>query len=426
MWRSTSIFFQINLLFIFAFISFLAVAIFYVKIQPGLESIKQYNVIVGAIGRMKQFNASMIEIRAFLEEENFHEVHITESMKKKIIANTPTPKLGSFNINVIQDGNDILITLRTTKDFIVYQDSITSSWSKYHTITILGAIILIVIYITLMRRLLPLNRIKTELTNMTRENVLTQIEYGANNHDEIGELVREFNRCIIKLNALGESRTLFLRSIMHELKTPITKGRIVAEMLQDDKQKQRLCNVFERLNSLIDELARIEQLASKNYSVKKKEILLVDLMQEVMKMLLIDPNNQDIIILHHNNDLLKIDLNLFSLSVKNLVDNAIKYSTDSKVIIESSKNNLIIKNRGEPLKLDINEYFKPYFKDIKNPLSQGFGLGMYIIKTTLDTQNFDLQYRYEDGYHIFTICNCIVESFCQLPEAKVITNTNKT
>ena len=36
------------------------------------------------------------------------------------------------------------------------------------------------------------------------------------------------------------SRQLFLRTIMHELKTPIGKGRIVSEMIEDDTQKEQI------------------------------------------------------------------------------------------------------------------------------------------------------------------------------------------
>lgn len=413
MWRSTSIFIQISILFAIAFASFLAVSLFYVKIQPGLESIKQYNVIVGAIGKMRQYNASMEGIRSFLEEENFYEVPITDSIRDKM-NQEPPPHAGSFSVSVIQDGNDIFIVLRTKQDFIVYQDPIAFNWSKYHMLTFIGALILVVIYITLMKRLMPLNHIKQEIAIMAKTNEIKPITWGANNQDEVGELVREFNNSVTRLNAVSEARTLFLRAIMHELKTPITKGRIVAEMVADDKQKLRLCNVFERLNSLIDEFAKIEQLASKNYMTKKSQILLHDVVQEAMCMLLIDPSNQDSITFMHHNDLIKADFHLFTLCIKNLLDNGLKYSTDSKVIIESKGRDLMIKNRGDKLKLDVNEYFKPYFKDIKNPLSQGFGLGMYIIKTTLDTQNFELQYLYEDGYNIFTIKNCIVENFCKL------------
>lgn len=413
MWRSTSIFIQISILFAIAFASFLSVSLFYVKIQPGLESIKQYNAIVGAIGKMRQYNASTEGIRSFLEEENFYEVPITDSIREKI-NQEPPPNEGSFSVSVIQDGKDIFIALRTNKDFIIYQDPIAFNWSKYHMLTLIGALILVVIYITLMKRLMPLNHIKQEISAMAETNEIRPITWGAKNHDEIGELVREFNNSVTRLNAISEARTLFLRSIMHELKTPITKGRIVAEMVVDDKQKLRLCNVFERLNSLIDEFAKIEQLASKSYITKKSQISLKDVMWKAMHMLLIDPSNQDSITLMHHNDLIKADFHLFTLCIKNLLDNGLKYSTDSKVIVESSGRDLVVRNRGERLKLDVNEYFKPYFKDMKNPLSQGFGLGMYIIKTTLDTQNFELQYLYENGYNIFTIKNCIVESFCKL------------
>ncbi|RDU66376.1 sensor histidine kinase [Helicobacter didelphidarum] len=425
MWRSTSIFFQISLLFACALISFLAVAFFYGKIQPSLESIRQYNTIVSAISKMRQFNASLNDIRWFLEEENFHELDLTEEEKARFISNTQIPKIGGFNISVIQEDDNIFIALRTQKDFIIYQDPIIFSWSKYSAITILGATILVVIYIMLMKRLIPLNHIKSEIINMTRDNVFRKITHGENNQDEIGEVVREFNRSIAKINAVDESRMLFLRSIMHELKTPITKGRIVAEMVTNDKQKQRLCSVFERLNTLINEFAKIEQLASKNYNVQKTEILVTDMINEVMNMLLIDQNNQNIITLNHHNDLIKADFDLFALSIKNLVDNAIKYSEDSKVIIETNRNDISIKNKGEPLKLNINEYFKPYFKDIKNPLSQGFGLGMYIIKSTLEAQNFDLSYKYENGYNTFIIHNCIIENFCILQKNDTHTIKNK-
>lgn len=416
MWRSTSIFIQISILFAIAFASFLAVSLFYVKVQPGIESIKQYNIIVAAIGKMRQYNASMEGIKRFLEEENFYEVPITEYMQERI-AQEPAPHPGSFSVSVIQDGNDIFIALRTMDNFVVYQDPIAFNWSKYHMLTFMGALILVIIYITLMKRLMPLSHIKNEIAIMANENEIRPIVWGSKNQDEIGELVREFNHSVEKLKAVGEARTLFLRSIMHELKTPITKGRIVAEMVIDSKQKQRLCGVFERLNSLIDEFAKIEQLASKNYMTKKIEIPLREIVKEAMQMLLIDSNNNDHIVFLHHDDLVKVDFHLFTLCIKNLLDNGIKYSIDSKVIIESRAKDLVIKNKGEKLKLNVNEYFKPYFKDIKNPLSQGFGLGMYIVKTTLDTQNFELEYLYEDGYNMFIIKDCIVENFCRLDNA---------
>lgn len=414
--RRSSILFQVGILFAFAFASFLAVSIFYVKIQLDLESIAQYNSIVNSIGKMKQFNANINEIRSFLEEQGFREIMPSESFKNKIIESSQKPIPGSLNINITQENKNIFITLHTTRYFIVYHDNIDLSWTKYHAIIILGSIVLVLVYIAIINRLMPIRRIKEELISMVKNQNIQKIVCATNHHDEIGDLVREFNHIVDKLQSNQKSRMLFLRSIMHELKTPITKGRIVAETINDEKKQSQLCNVFERLNSLINELAKIEELASKNYNIQKKEFLLVDLIAEVEDILLADRSTQDKIIINHNNDLIKADFDLFALVVKNLVDNGLKYSTDSKVIINVTKKDIIIKNKGNSLALDINEYFKPYLKDIKNPLSQGFGLGMYIVKSALDAQNLELSYKYEEEYNIFTIHNCIVESFCVSPK----------
>ena len=49
----------------------------------------------------------------------------------------------------------------------------------------------------------------------------------------------------------------------------------------------------------------------------------------------------------------------------------------------------------------------PFFKNDKNPQSQGLGLGLYIIKNTIERQGLQLLYAYEEGYHIFRIKGAI-------------------
>ena len=60
-----------------------------------------------------------------------------------------------------------------------------------------------------------------------------------NADDEIANVAIEFNNAVCKIRELIRSRQLFLRTIMHELKTPIGKGRIISEMVQDEMQKSR-------------------------------------------------------------------------------------------------------------------------------------------------------------------------------------------
>ena len=98
----------------------------------------------------------------------------------------------------------------------------------------------------------------------------------SNNQDEIGELSREFAKAANTIDKMNKSRVLFLRSIMHELKTPIAKGRIVTEMLTDTKAKNRLISVFTRLNAIIDNFAKIEEMNTNNYKISKTRYKLID------------------------------------------------------------------------------------------------------------------------------------------------------
>lgn len=57
---------------------------------------------------------------------------------------------------------------------------------------------------------------------------------------------------------------------MHELKTPITKGLLTLEMIEDNKYKERLNGVFTRLEILINEFAAIEQITSGAAFINRK------------------------------------------------------------------------------------------------------------------------------------------------------------
>ncbi len=74
--------------------------------------------------------------------------------------------------------------------------------------------------------------------------------------DEIGKIAKSFDDAITYINTLSASKNLFMRNLMHELKTPITKGRIIVEMLEDEATKKVLIRAFERMNELISELGR--------------------------------------------------------------------------------------------------------------------------------------------------------------------------
>ena len=262
-------------------------------------------------------------------------------------------------------------------------------------------LVVVFLFVLVIRSILPLKTLRKEIRKFA--NGQTNISCKINQNDEIGELSREFENAVEKINALNQSRHLFLRSIMHELKTPITKGRITAEMIDNPLYKERLCNVFARLNSLINEFAKIEELSSRNYCLNKQNYILRDVLNRVFAMLLLDTAQvQELFILPNENYILCCDFDMLTLAVKNLLDNALKYKTKGKVELRINGENLEILNFGAPLPYSLKDHFKPFFKDSKSN-SSGLGLGIYIVKSTLEAQGFTLDYTHSADVNTFII-----------------------
>ena len=88
-------------------------------------------------------------------------------------------------------------------------------------------------------------------------------------------------------------------------------------------------------------------------------------------------------------------------ALKNLIDNAIKFSTNKKAIIEANKSFIKVISQGEPLKNELSFYTDAFYQEDKR--SSGFGLGLYIVKAIVNLHKFSLDYEYVDGKNCFII-----------------------
>jgi two-component system OmpR family sensor kinase len=257
-------------------------------------------------------------------------------------------------------------------------------------------LLIVLLYLWIMKSLLPLSTLKSQIQTFSKGDL--DIECKSDKEDEIAEVANEFDHAVTMIRELLHSRQLFLRAIMHELKTPIAKGRLVSEMLDDEKNKVRMHSIFERLNLLIDEFAKIEKITSKNFDLTIKPYKMSDLLEASEDMLMIE-NPKRLITTKIEKDYSKdVDFELFTLVVKNLLDNGIKYSTDKHITVILDDNKLKIINKGEALKEPLENYFKPFHTS-----KQGLGLGLYIVKSILDIHHMELYYTHEDGENIFTV-----------------------
>lgn len=272
---------------------------------------------------------------------------------------------------------------------------------------LISSILLITFYISVLRSLLPLKKLNSDIRKFASGNMDVAIcspTYTIQQQDEIGRVAYEFNNAVCKIKELIHSRQLFLRAIMHELKTPIGKGRIVSEMIANETQKTRLVSVFERLDMLINEFGKVEQLLSKSYSLEYQECHFSLILEQVSDMLMLE-NFQDKVEVDIKDDILiKVDFQLFSLALKNLIDNALKYADNKRAILVCDSDGIVVKNLGKKLEYSIEHYKQAFVRGATSAkTTSGMGLGLYIIEQICDMHKFSLKYEYEDGFHCFSI-----------------------
>ena len=257
-------------------------------------------------------------------------------------------------------------------------------------------LLIILLYFWVVRSLRPISELKNKIKTFSEGNL--DIECASDRNDEIGEVANEFDHAVKTIRELIQSRQLFLRAIMHELKTPIAKGRLMSEMLSDEKSKARMHSIFQRLNLLIDEFAKIEKIASKNFELHLHSYKMSDLLEASVDMLMVENPGRLITTEIKKDYILNVDFELFTLVIKNLLDNAIKYSTDKHITVIINEDRIEIINNGEKLKEPLENYFKPFHTS-----KSGLGLGIYIVKSILDIHHRELNYRYEEGKNIFVV-----------------------
>lgn len=257
-------------------------------------------------------------------------------------------------------------------------------------------LLIIFLYLWIMKSFRPLSELKSKIQTFSKGDL--DIDCKSDKEDEIAEVANEFDHAVTMIRELLHSRQLFLRAIMHELKTPIAKGRLVSEMLDDEKNKARMHSIFERLNLLIDEFAKIEKITSKNFELAINPYKMSDIVEGSIDMLMIENPGRLITTDIKQDYSVDVDFELFTLTVKNLIDNAIKYSTDKHITIKIDNGKLEIINKAVALQEPLENYFEPFHTSKK-----GLGLGLYIVKSILDIHHMKLEYRHEDGENIFTV-----------------------
>ncbi len=400
--KFSSIFYTITLIFAIAttsiFLAFLWL-MDYDKQNYTRELNTKYSVVARAT---LLYMSELIDENEYKSQiQNFEMPEIkNQKLKSEILTNASileeiSADIGSSAILFFKKRNYLKIVHKDTT--LLLQDNNYQPY-RYDIIKVIFGLvffILLITYIFIIRKIKPLRKLKRQIDKFASGNL--NIKNVSTGNDEISEVADAFYNAVMQIKSLNQSRQLFLRNIMHELKTPITKGRITAEMIEKTKNQERLINVFERLESLINEFAALERVTSGIAIENSKLYKVVDIIDEAVDIAMAE---KSLITINAIDDVsINGDFKLLSIAFKNMIDNGIKYSDDKHINITITNKNIKFITKGDKLEQELNYYIEPFTQG--SNAKKSFGLGLYIVDNILKSHNLNLEYCYKNGLNIF-------------------------
>ena len=364
------------------------------------DEINRYKLISNLLLSTAQLKPSKEEQKKFYTNFDVRPVSINESRllilsKGKVVFESESV-YGRMQIFTI--GENKYIYLQRYGYNLMLQDKKSNNTRIQITVlvAVLIAILFIFLYIGIIRKLAPLKKLHKQIEEFANGNMNIKITQKSN--DEIGKIAQSFDNAIHHIRTLLDSKHLFMRNMMHELKTPITRGRIAIEMVEESSSKQMLIRAFERMNELIAELAHVERLTTQGFQPHISEAKIDDIIDESIALLLFDKKRLTIQTEHES---LSTDPKLLSLAIKNLIDNGIKYSEDDQVSIITNTKSIKVISKGKSLEHPLEYYLEPFTQEEKR--NSGFGLGLYIVNNIAQRLKYKLNYYHKNNYNIFEL-----------------------
>lgn len=232
------------------------------------------------------------------------------------------------------------------------------------------------------------------------------------NNDEINDLIITFNSMLSRLEDSTNKIKRFSKDVSHELKTPLTiiRGEIELGLRKTrsiEEYQEILKSSLKETTSLQDLINSLLFLSNTNQNNNEDLFEYIDLDEIILDCISFYKN-----ILKEKNIEIKLDEFenityfghplLMGILIKNIIQNAIKYSNNnSKIIISLNKKELIIKDYGIGIKQkDIKNIFNRFYRVEESRTTSGYGLGLSIVKNIANIHKIKIIVKSE--YNIST------------------------
>lgn len=206
-------------------------------------------------------------------------------------------------------------------------------------------------------------------------------------------------------------RANLLRSISHDLRTPLTAisgnaaNLIANNKIIDNQTKNAIYNdIYDDamwLNNIFENLLSITRLEDSNIKLTFQDELIDDIIEEAIKH--VNKKENDKIIYQTNDNLLfvKVEPHLIMQVIINIVDNAIKYGNDKTNVIINTKEldneiEISISDDGKGISDENKEHIFDMFYTGKTKISDGkrsLGLGLFLVKQIIQAHGGKIEVK---------------------------------
>ncbi len=353
-----------------------------------------YNTLMVGCGLNKN-NSQIINLMTEIMSENKNTKHIKLNNKlndtKAILSGIKVSKGYVFLYSPLEDIDGANIVLRNQLVFL----------------TVLVIFFACLISLFLSNKITnPIVKITEKAKKMREGNY--DIKFDRSEILEIDELADTLNHLGEDLSKIDELRRDLMANVSHDLKTPLTMIRAYAEMVRDisykdkdkmDKDLNVIIEETERLNILVNDILDLSKMQADADTLNIEEFDLTQVINEVMRRYEILKTTEDykFIVDLPEKAIIKADKQKIMQVIYNLINNAINYTGDDKVVyitVKNSKKEYIVEVRdtGKGIKKDEipyiwDKYYKKDKKHQRNVVSTGIGLS--IVKEILSKHKFD-------------------------------------
>lgn len=219
---------------------------------------------------------------------------------------------------------------------------------------------------------------------------------------EIDQISNSLNQMLIRMRNLERSRQEFVSNVSHELKTPLTSVKVLADslLIQENASPELyreflvdIAEEIERENKIINDLLSLVKLDKTASDMNITSVKINELLEQVLKRLkpIAKKSNIELVYESFRPVTAEIDEVKLSLALSNLIENAIKYNIEDgwvRVSLNADHKYFYVKvsDSGIGIPEDAKDFIFDRFYRVDKARSRGTGgtgLGLSITKNAI-------------------------------------------